>query len=87
MGEFHQAVIGLDLDEEESEQRSRVGNGRILHSTAPVCLRPKVARHLCHFGPGIVWAGGQGRGNICIPSEDLAVCQHQESLSQRNPKE
>lgn len=46
-----------------------------------------MARHLCHVGPAIVWAGGQGQGNICITSECLAVRPHRGSISQRNPKE
>lgn len=75
-----------DPDNEKSEQRRRVGTGHILHSAAPVCLRLKVARHLCHVGPGTVWAGGQGQGNICIASECLAARPHQESVAQRYPE-
>ena len=75
-GRVSLSPIRLDLDNEKSEQRRRVGNVHILHSAAPGCPRLKVARHLCHFGPGIVWAGGQGQGNICITSEGLAVCPH-----------
>lgn len=70
----------LNLDNVKSEQRRRVGTVHILHSAAPGCPRLKVARHLCHVGPSIVWAGGQGQGNICITSECLAVCPHQESV-------
>lgn len=79
--------IRLDLNNEKSEQRRRVGTIHILHSAAPGCPRLKVVEHLCHFGPSIVRAGGQGRGNICITSESLALCPHHESLSLRNPKE
>lgn len=84
-GRVSLSPIILDLDNEKSEQRRRVGTVHILHSAAPGCPRLKVARHLCHFGPGIVWAGGQGQGNICITSEGLAVCPHNKSLSQSNP--
>ncbi|TNN56869.1 hypothetical protein EYF80_032859 [Liparis tanakae] len=75
-GELHEAPSDWILGREKRERRRRVGSVRILHSAAPGSPRPKVARHLCHFGPGIVWAGGQGQGNICIPSEGLAERPH-----------
>lgn len=73
-GGFPFSPSRLDLDNEKSEQRRRVGTIHILLSAVPGCPRLKVVWHLCHFGPGMVWAGGQGQGNICIPSESLAVC-------------
>lgn len=83
--------IRRDLRNEKSEQRRRVGSIHILHSAAPGCPRLKVVQHLCHFGPGIIWAGGQGQGNICISSESLDLCpitpSFPLSLSHRNPKE
>ncbi|KAI4803827.1 hypothetical protein KUCAC02_025475 [Chaenocephalus aceratus] len=82
-GRVSLSPIRRDLGNEESEQRRRVGTGHILHSAAPGCPRLKVAPHLCHFGPGIVWAGGQGQGNICSTSEGLALCP--EGLPLRNP--
>lgn len=65
-----------DLYSKEAGYRRRVGTGYILHSAAPGRPRLKVVWHLCHVGPGMVWAGGQGQGNICNTSECLATCPH-----------
>lgn len=79
-------IMGEFYDNEKSEQRRRVGTVHILHSAAPACPRLKVVRHLCHFGPGIVWAGGQGQGNICITLELLAACPRHESLTEKSQR-